>query len=121
MDIFFGKIDAEWMDPKTEMPPDGWYGMIIWRGVPEMRSAKWNGKDWQSADVEPFLYYKSEVVAWMRLGGQSDAIPREKVQALADMSQKRILQYGIVQASEIYGLIVQEIEHFTGVKPKEKS
>jgi hypothetical protein len=46
------------------------------------------------------------------------AIPREKVQALSDLAKKRIGHGEIVQASEIYGLLVQEIEHFTGIKPR---
>ena len=47
-------------------------------------------------------------------------LPRDlvgQVQALADVAKNRIRHGEIVQASEIYGLLVQEIEHFTGITP----
>lgn len=84
MDNYIGKIDAEWVDARVELPPDGWHGLIIWKVNGDLRIGHWIGMEWRSPGAEPFTYYLSEIVAWLRIGGPSTAIPRERVQAAVD-------------------------------------
>lgn len=84
MKNYIGPIEAEWVDRAVELPPDGWRGMIVWKGNGEHRMGHWSGREWRSPGAEPFLYYLNEIVAWLRIGGPSDAVPRAKVQAAVD-------------------------------------
>jgi hypothetical protein len=74
MDQYIGKVDAEWVDPAVELPPDGWEGMVIF-------SDGTTGPTWRENSAFDEEY---AVAAWLRIGGPSTAIPREKVQAAVD-------------------------------------
>jgi hypothetical protein len=73
MDNYIGKIEAEWVDPAVELPPDGWRGLAINSDGDVV---------YATAHVPRVLL--SCLVAWLRISGPSDAIPREAVQAAVD-------------------------------------
>jgi hypothetical protein len=70
MDNYIGKIEAEWVDPAVELPPDGWRGLAINSDGDVV---------YATAHVPRVLL--GCLVAWLRISGPSDAIPREAVQA----------------------------------------
>ena len=123
---YIGKVDAEWVDPKVELPmgvPTGPTNPPAWEGLadfgdapifPGIQMAHYHDDHGWGVGIDGVR----PPLRWLRIGGPSTAIPREKVQALSDLAKKRIGHGEIVQASEIYGLLVQEIEHFTGIKPR---
>jgi len=86
MNNYIGKVDAEWVDPKVELPPDEENDIFTIRmrsgeQLQAIRSSR-PGK-WFAAIVKE-LVDDCQVVAWLRIGGPSTAIPREKVQAAVD-------------------------------------
>jgi len=113
-------ICARWRDAVADPPNKDWVGKV-----------KYNGKQ-----IRAYCNLDDcGILSWFDLsfsirifpdpGDQwldvtdIPAVPREQVQALADVAKNRIRHGEIVQASEIYGLLVQEIEHYTGVTPTE--
>jgi len=79
MSPFIGKIEAELVDPNVELPPDGWKGLVIWKFNGEERMGFWSGMEWRSPGENPFLYYLSEIAAWLRIGGPLTVVLREAV------------------------------------------
>jgi hypothetical protein len=70
MDNYIGKVDAEWVDPVVELPEQG-HGIIVRNSDGGVSLAEWHNSPWPMG----------RWVAWLRIGGPSDAIPREAVQA----------------------------------------
>jgi hypothetical protein len=78
MNNYIGKVDAEWVDPKVELPPDGWTGLARREHCAEItRGAYWYGGIFRDENHNSLLY----VGAWLRIGGPSTSILREQVQA----------------------------------------
>lgn len=89
MDNYIGKIEAEWVDPAEETPmevPTGSINPPAWEGLADFGEAPINpglqfcayhdDHGWSvGIDGMPFP------LRWLRIGGPSDAIPREAVQA----------------------------------------
>ena len=73
MTNYIGKIDAEWVDPAVELPPNG-YGIVVRNSDGGISLAEWHNSPW------PLTRW----VAWLRIGGPSTDIPRAQVQAAAD-------------------------------------
>jgi hypothetical protein len=73
MDNYIGKVDAEWVDPVVELPEQG-HGIIVRNSDGGVSLAEWHNSPWPMG----------RWVAWLRIGGPSDAIPREAVQAAVD-------------------------------------
>lgn len=67
---YIGPVEAEWVDPKVELPPEG--SIIIKNTFGDVRPADWIECPW------PFDRW----VAWLRIGGPSDAIPHCKCDQL---------------------------------------
>lgn len=117
MNNYIGKIDAEWVDPAVELPPDGWRGMIVWKGNGEQRMGHWSGMEWRSPGAEPFRYYLNEIVAWLRIGGPTDAVPRAAVQAAVD----RLFESSVLSDCECPTCdAIRELADALGVTPKER-
>jgi len=111
-------ICARWRAAATDPPHENWAG-----------KAKYEGKQIRAYcnldDCGKLHWFELEFGVrmfpdpgdqWLDITDMP-AVPKEKVQALADLAKNRIRHGEIVQASEIYGLLVQEIEHFTGITP----
>jgi hypothetical protein len=86
MNNYIGKVDAEWVDPAVELPPDEENDIFTIRmrsgeQLQAIRSSR-PGK-WFAAIVKE-LVDDCQVVAWLRIGGPSTAIPMEQVQAAVD-------------------------------------
>ena len=98
MNNYIGKVDAEWVDPAVELPTDEELRLVRLATGDEIHAyfdhycEKWHGLI---------------VVAWLRIGGPSTAIPREKVQAAVD---------SIAQWNDTDPALFQ-IAHFTGIWP----
>ena len=73
MDNYIGKVEAEWVDPVVELPEQG-HGIIVRNSDGGVSLAEWHNSPWPMG----------RWVAWLRIGGPSDAIPREAVQAAVD-------------------------------------
>jgi hypothetical protein len=71
MNNYIGKVDSEWVDPKVELPPDQRVYRVRLSGGEECHTGYSIEHGWNGACV----------VAWLRIGGPSTAIPREMVQA----------------------------------------
>jgi len=72
MNNYIGKVDAEWVDPKVELPPDGWDGLVRTEGDPE---APYGFAYLAGKALRPVMRHVC-AVAWLRIGGPSTAIPR---------------------------------------------
>jgi hypothetical protein len=108
MDNYIGKIEAEWVDPAVELPPDGWRGLAINSDGDVV---------YATAHVPRVLL--GCLVAWLRIGGPSDAIPRAKVQAAVDEIKR-------IRTQTVYGyqatgldIALDELRDHTGVTPTE--
>ena len=71
---YIGPINAEWVDPKVEWPPDGWHGPVLICQEVEAVTIYTNQRKW----------FDGWFSAWLRVGGPSDTIPRAQVQAAVD-------------------------------------
>ena len=123
MNNYIGKVEAEWVDPKAELPPDGWQGLVkheidddIVRGA----SFYLNDGVIRDENRNRLLY----VAAWLRIGGPSTAIPREKVQAAVDdLRETRNIFIGHARAdsggciSEGISEAIKIVTNHTGVTP----
>ena len=115
---YIGKVDAEWVDPKVELPPE-MVDIVAIIGNPEyLHVMTFDGESWmgRSGLTLPVP------VAWLRIGGPSTAIPREKVQAAVDhMCTFNCRNIG-VQNGAWSGRIVMDasldtIRNHTGITP----
>jgi hypothetical protein len=135
MNNYIGKVDAEWVDPAVELPPEGeWVHTEVgyWDGAIEpmmnfIRCGLWNeGADLIDAE-------KIFVLRWLRIGGPTDAIPRAQVQAAVDEMKRRYQhgencingEDGSCEGCNLYRFQFPHcksfacIERFTGVTPSE--
>ena len=78
MNNYIGRVDAEWVDPAVKLPPEKWPVMCR-SGTVRFFSACYIDGYWYD-DHGLFC----DPIAWLRVGGPSTAIPREKVQAAVD-------------------------------------
>ena len=112
-DNYIGKVDAEWVDPAVELPPDEDLRLVRLATGDEIHAyfdhycEKWHGLD---------------VVAWLRIGGPSMAIPREKVQAAVDHAKRVRLEFNEIGRQDMANAFCRAEEifrHYTGVTPTE--
>lgn len=114
MDNYIGKVDAEWVDPVVELPEQG-NGIIVRNTDGGVSLAEWHNSPWPMG----------RWIAWLRIGGPSDAIPRAKVQAAVDLMEKQRKIMASTPSATDYneayadGLIDyhMEIKRHTGVTP----
>ena len=112
MNNYIGKVDAEWVDPKVELPPDGWCGMCK-SGSVSLFYARWVGRKWTDQD----LLFR-DPTAWLRIGGPSTAIPRERVQAAVDHLYECEAQAD-GGGDWAFREALDSIDHHTGITPSE--
>jgi len=125
-----GKIDAEWVDPKVELPPDRWEGPVNYDEHAMRREGRWLFFTRSGALVSFGSPWR-----WLRIGGPSTAIPREQVQAAAnEIHEKAHYWMGECQheapyheVGDMYGGIAKGlktamdiIRRQTGIEPKKE-
>jgi len=113
MNNYIGKVDAEWVDPAVELPPELVDVTAIIGSPAYLHVMQYNGDSWsgRSGLVLPVP------VAWLRIGGPTDAIPRAQVQAAVDyMAEVEAQEDG--GADFAYQDCIDAVVHHTGVTPR---
>jgi hypothetical protein len=124
MNNYIGKVDAEWVDPAVELPPELVDVTAIIGSPAYLHVMQYNGDSWsgRSGLVLPVP------VAWLRIGGPTDAIPRAQVQAAVDEIDRRV-RMGLgglnaatdpdrIAACEAYENCIGLVTNHTGVTPR---
>ena len=119
---YIGKVDAEWVDPVVELPPDGCRVVCLVNAGARPYTFRCERGDW--IDDDGLLRVPA---AWLRIGGPSTAIPHEKAQEAVDRID-RLAHMGLtgtiaaedperVAASEAYANCIGVMEKITGITP----
>ena len=109
-------VCCSWRDAVTDPPMSDWTGYVKTSDQIKILARIVNGVVYVFSPHTSRAFTVVPGDQWLDITDMP-AVPKEKVQALADLAKNRIRHGEIVQASEIYGLLVQEIEHFTGITP----
>lgn len=113
MDNYIGKIEAEWVDPAVELPEQG-HGIIVRNSDGGVSLAEWHNSPWPTG----------RWVAWLRIGGPVDTVPRAKVQAAVDDIRDflKIPSNNKIARAQDQGasLALSSVARHTGITPTEQ-
>ena len=113
MNNYIGKVDAEWVDPMVELPPEGWSGWV---------RNKCGSEGFSGLYTRVECWTDGWFVAWLRIGGPSTAIPRGQVQAAVDHAKRVRLEFHEIGRQDMANAFYRAEEifwHCTGIKPTE--
>lgn len=123
MPNYIGKIEAEWVDPAVELPPDEWHGSIMLHECGDYESLS----EGFFARGKMRSLYNTGIVrytAWLRIGGPVDTVPRAKVQAAVDDIRDflKIPSNNKIARAQDQGasLALSSVARHTGITPTEQ-
>ena len=114
MNNYIGKVDAEWVDPNVELPPQRWRGTCRHKSGYVHSCVYDSGTFYLSGTGIP----ADEPLAWLRVGGPSTAIPRAAVQAAVDHLYE-CEEQADGGGDWAFREALDSIDHHTGVTPSE--
>jgi len=124
VDNYIGKIDAEWVDPRVELPPEGvavigYFGTSMFGD--QIFPVECINGNWGESYHGP-SWACDPPIRWLRIGGPSTAIPRDLVgQVQAAVDEMRCAKCGCVRTEAQGGKIFAMCDdcRCTGITPTE--